>query len=187
MTEPDEHELDPIERDALAALPKERDPGPELRARVVEALRERGAFGANAPLARGPLPVLLRVAAAALVFLAGVAVGVALPGDGSGGGGDAATEGAVPDVTRAPTTGVDGADGAVGRALRVQRLGSAYVEAIAGLGDAVQGREAALSAFRGAAEQLARLPGQDVRTRDALLAIRGMGAPADSVAVERWF
>lgn len=181
------------ERDRLASLPRERDPGPHLRRRVVAALHERGALTAgeiegaashDVPRPRRSLG-LLRAAAAAVIFLAGVALGRALPGNGAAGGASIGTD------------GLGGVEGALAKALQVQRLGSAYVEAIARVGDAAegegtaQGREAAFSAFRGAAEQLALLPGQDEQTRTVLLSIRAMegvvDSGVDSTAVERWF
>ncbi len=215
MSDPRDVPLTPDERAALDRLPRERDPGARLRERTLAEMRRRGAFAtAGGPDGARPADSgagtgrrvrwLIGTVAAAAVFAAGIAVGAAIAG-----GGDAAgtrAEAPVPDER----PGGDAADPAATARLepgwtplRVQRSGTAYVEAIARLaqeGDAAdpQGRDAALGAFRGAAEHLARLGGHDPATRQVLLAARALdpAGPLDFPArasgtdpgvVERWF
>ena len=68
---------------------------------------------------------------------------------------------------------------------RVQRTGSQYIESVAELAlgidslpvaSASQGREAALSTLRGAAEHVARIPGHDPRIQRMLLDLRSAGS-----------
>lgn len=165
----EEEELTGEERRALAALPRERDPGSPLEERVVAALRGEGLLrpaaagessrgvGRGRPERwrwAGPAPRADRrrwglAAAAAAVFVVGFAAGQVWGAR----------------TTADALTAARAADAEVNAAL-VQQTGSAYVAALAALaartdadsgGDGRQGAEVALVALRAAADELARL------------------------------
>ncbi|MFL6201516.1 MAG: hypothetical protein ACJ76J_20275 [Thermoanaerobaculia bacterium] len=131
---------------SLGSLPKEAGPGrdlwPEIAARI--------APGQAAPARRSPL---LRLAAALLLFLSGVAVGHFW--------GSSSAAGA--PVSRHPLAAAE----------EVQRTGTEYVAAVAALrGETryvrTQGREAAFSTLYGAAHELSRLSPRDPAARQIL-------------------
>lgn len=109
-------ELTPAERRALANLPREVEPPPELEERVVALLRRRGHLPIPLSRRRVPPAWLAGAAAAALaLFASGVAVGQYI---GSSHVLDAVGRGASASEATA----------------RVQRAGSLYVAALASLG-----------------------------------------------------
>jgi hypothetical protein len=71
----DDQELNASEMAALAALPRELAPGDLLEERVVHALRSEGHLGASRKTGRRWLNTSLRIAAAAALFIGGVATG----------------------------------------------------------------------------------------------------------------
>lgn len=71
----DNQELSEHEVAALAALPRELVPGDLLEERVVHALRSEGHFGASRRIHRPWMNTSLRIAAAAALFIGGVATG----------------------------------------------------------------------------------------------------------------
>ena len=169
MTDRPADDWTPRERARLDALPRERRPPASLKQRIGDDLRGRGLLG-RAPHRMEPGGRALRwtgrIAAAVALFLAGAWFGR------TGGGGDAGGVVLVADPLLAP-------------AERVQRTGSQYVESVARFAldvdslpevSALQGREAALNALRGAAEHVARIPGHSPRTRRALLELRSAGS-----------
>ena len=155
----DEHDdddaLTPELRAALAALPREREPGRLLEERTVRALRERGLVQPrDARRVRFPAAWISGAAAAAIaLFVSGLAVGQYV--------GAKSTERVVAEVQR---------QNAQTAALLVQQTGSAYVSALsqfaslAAAGDtagARQGREAAVGVLRAAADELVRIAPDD--------------------------
>jgi hypothetical protein len=68
-------ELNEQELAALAALPREMAPSDLLEERVVRALRSEGHFGAAPQPRRAWAKTSLRIAAAAALFIGGVATG----------------------------------------------------------------------------------------------------------------
>jgi hypothetical protein len=71
----EDQELSESELSALAALPRELAPSDLLEERVVHALRSEGHFGASRKTSRPWMNMSLRVAAAAALFIGGVATG----------------------------------------------------------------------------------------------------------------
>jgi hypothetical protein len=153
--EHDDTELTPELRAALAALPREREPGRLLEERTVRALRERGVVQPQGTRrVRFPAAWISGAAAAALaLFVSGLAVGQYV--------GAKSTERVVAEVQR---------QNAQAAALLVQQTGSAYVSALsqfaslAAAGDtagARQGREAAVGVLRAAADELVRIAPDD--------------------------
>ena len=71
----DDQELTGHELGALAALPRELAPSDLLEERVVRALRSAGHFGASRKISRPWMNMSLRIAAAAALFIGGVATG----------------------------------------------------------------------------------------------------------------
>jgi hypothetical protein len=135
-------EISRLPREALPA----RDLWPEIEARMSQP----------AP-ARRRTSVLLRLAAALLLFLSGVAVGHVW--------GRSTPTGAPPAVQ---------AESPLAPAVEVQRAGTEYVAALAALRNEprtevrVQGREAALSTLLGAAHELTRLTPEDAAASQVL-------------------
>jgi hypothetical protein len=180
MSNDSDFELSPEELEAFRALPREAAPNDLLEERVVRELRarsllrSRGTALARAARAFRPLQWASGLAAALFLFCGGIAFdhwAAARPAP------PAEERPAAPELA----------------ALRVQQAGSAYVTALASLnaqsgpgagrGDALlQGREAALTALRAAARELARMHPDDPALADALAALNG--APAEAVAVE---
>ena len=153
--EHDDTELTPELRAALAALPREREPGRLLEERTVRALRERGLVQPQERRRlRFPAAWISGAAAAAIaLFVSGLAVGQYM--------GARSTERVVAAVQR---------ENAQTAALLVQQTGSAYVSALsqfaslAAAGDtagARQGREAAVGVLRAAADELVRIAPDD--------------------------
>ncbi len=150
MTDPDD--LTPAERRALASLSTGPQPGRLLEERTVQALRAEGLLRTRPRR----FPAARRAAAAAVaagLFFGGLATGQWIAGRETG-----------RMVSQLE------ASHAMEAALLVQRTGSAYAQAIAGLatsrnaGDSLvvaQGREVALSALYGAANQLVRISPDD--------------------------
>ena len=68
-------ELNGEEIAALAALPREMEPGDMLEARVLHAFRDQGHFGSVAHRAKRTIPLALKIAAAITLFAGGVATG----------------------------------------------------------------------------------------------------------------
>jgi hypothetical protein len=148
-------ELTDEERSALAALPRERDPGPLLEARTVAALRARGVLRPSRSRWRvAALPWIAAAAAcAAAVFLGGIAVGQQM-------GSRAAVD----------AFAASGARNADEVAMLVQQTGSAYVAALARLAElsdgaaeaeGAAGREVAARLFHAAADELVRIAPDD--------------------------
>lgn len=161
----------PPERDRLDALPREREPASALKARITDALRRQGTLTESSGARPSPSTTsrwLLRAAATAGVFVAGALAGrITAPGASS--------------TDFVPSTG-----STLAPAERVQRAGSRYVESVADLVGALgsvppetagQGREVALSALRGAAGYVVRLPGHDPDVERLLVDLRAAEGP----------
>ena len=190
------------ERRALDALTREEDPGRALEERTVAALRERGllaegdaarpdgsttpsiparAAGRWSPHAH-PAWWATAVAAALAIFFAGMTVG---------------QRGATRD-TRELVEALRAVDAAE-RAALVQRTGSMYVEALAGLGElqtrgeteAVEvSTEVARAVLQAAALELARLHPDDARYARILGVLEADDSPAAGSGTVRqvlWF
>jgi hypothetical protein len=171
----DEHELTPEEKVAFQRLPKEAEPSRILEERIVRSLREEGILGragtgvtVSASGSRGwyrPWMAVASIAASLVLFASGVVMGQWL--------GSQSTAQAFIQVRE---------QDAAQLALRIQEAGSAYVSALAALGelrtgrvggevmepdasrantDLQQGRETALGALYGAANELARMDPED--------------------------
>jgi hypothetical protein len=150
-----DHDLTPQEREAFAALPRERQASPALEERTVRALRAQGILQAEDRRTWRVTPVRLGLAAAlALACLTGAfALGQWA--------GARQTAGAMLALQEQNGSQV---------ATAVQRTGSAYVTALAALvhlagtpngTNTDQGREVALSALHAAADQIIRLDPDD--------------------------
>lgn len=143
-------ELDRLSREASPA----RDLWPEIEARLKEPV----------PVRRRS-PRFLRLAAAILLFMSGVAVGHVW--------GRADAPPMPPVATRAEVLARD----PLAPATEVQRAGTEYVAALAALQRETraevrgQGREAAFSAIFGAAHELARLTPEDDTESEVLSAV----------------
>lgn len=147
----DHDELTPEERRAFAALEKPNEPSAMLEERTVRALRAEGLLRGRH---RVSLSWLIAAAAAgAVLYLGGFATGQWLS--------NRQTTRIVSDLERNHT---------LEAAALVQRTGSAYAQAIAGLAglrmpsdslSVVQGREVALTALYSAANELVRLTPDD--------------------------
>jgi hypothetical protein len=161
----------PAERDRLNALPRESEPAPALKARIADALYRQGIL-AGPERVRTPRSSAsrwtLRAAATAAVFVAGALAGHMTATEGSS------------------TNFVPSTSSTLAPAERVQRSGSSYVESVADLVGALgsvspetagQGREVALSALRGAAEYVVRLPGHDPDVERLLFELRAAEGP----------
>jgi len=173
----DEHELTPEEKMAFQSLPREAEPSRILEERIVKSLRGEGILGQKGkgvgtapggpPTGRWyrPWMAVASVAASLVLFASGVVMGQWM--------GSQSTAQAFIQVRE---------QDAAHLALRIQEAGSAYVSALAALselrvsdtgpggdgGDATlagtqleQGREVALGAMYGAANELARLSPED--------------------------
>ncbi len=170
----DDHDLTPEEKMAFQRLPREAGPSRILEERVTKALREEGILGAGKALDSGtgrvgrlyrPWMAVASMAASLVLFASGVVLGQWM--------GSESTTQAFLQVRE---------QDAAQLALSIQEAGSAYVSAlaalselrIAGLGeegvgpgafqagiDLRQGREVALGALYGAANELARLSPDD--------------------------
>ena len=169
----DERELTPTEEMAFQRLAREAEPSRILEERIVRSLREEGvlgpgAIGGSAPggISGGgrwyrPWMAAASVAASLLLFSSGVVLGQWM--------GSQSTTQAFMQVREQDATHL---------ALRIQEAGSAYVSALAALGelrvaglgeegtgagasqagtDLRQGREVALGALYGAANELVRM------------------------------
>jgi hypothetical protein len=170
--------LTPEEEMAFQSLPREAEPSDILEGRVVRSLREEGLLGSRAGkeadiggLGGGggwyrPWMAVASIAASLVLFASGVVLGQWM--------GSESTTQAFIQVREQDATQV---------ALRIQEAGSAYVAALAALGeypkgstgegvvegrpaqaagtDLRQGREVALGALYGAAYELARLDPDD--------------------------
>jgi hypothetical protein len=173
-----DHDRDDLtleERDAFAALPRERVPPGGLEDRVVGALRDEGLLGAAFPragAARITRGWLVAAAAAGLaLFASGVATGQWMGARSTA------------DVVSAV---VDG--DALSRALQVQQAGSEYVRALARLSDLADeleaedlapGREAARVALHAAALELGRLAPEDATIQLVLAVLEERSRQAD--------
>lgn len=195
MMNGEEGEWTQEERAAFERLSRERTPDPSLKERVRDGLRSRGKFGWDGGSGAGEAPSVesesergdqrqapdasrtfvrirgggrswpLRIAAGLLLFLTGVLAGrLSSP--------------------PSPPAFAIATDPILAPAERVQATGTAYVETVArlvALGDSLpadaaeQGRGAAVSALRGAAEHAIRIPGLDAETQRALTALRAAG------------
>lgn len=165
MMDPQQNDWTRDERSRLEALPRERTPPAALKERISAELVRRGVLRRSSHSRRPDRrpPALARAAAAAALFLAGALVGrVTTPVEP----GEAFTAATRPGLAPAE---------------RVQRAGSEYVELVASLAAAdgsvapetvSQGREVALSTLRGAAEYIAKMPGNDPRIERILLDLR---------------
>lgn len=163
----DEFEWTEEEKMAFQRLPREADPSRILEERVVRSLREEGILEPRRGRGVWIRPWMLAgsVAASVLLFASGVFLGESM--------GSRSTTQAFIQVREQDVTQV---------ALRIQEAGSAYVAALAALGefpkglagqeaeggapvqaatDLQQGREVALGALYGAAYELARLAPDD--------------------------
>ena len=162
---------------ALRRLPRERRPPGHLRERVREELLRAGTLRRDSEAARRRSQrdprLWLRLAAAVVVaFGFGVMLGGEWTRDD--------TSSPLPPIAVAVDVSVPTDPG-----VRVQRLGSEYVSAVAALGESgpeatpelLEAKEAAFAALRGAAGHLADLPGQDPAVGDLLRALRASGEP----------
>ncbi len=174
----DEYDLTPEEKMAFERLPREAEPSRILEERIVRSLREEGILGAGwargsasrgRSAARGwyrPWMAVASIAASLVLFASGVVLGQWM--------GSQSTTQAFIQVRE---------QDAAQLALSIQEAGSAYVTALAALGelrgagidarrarwrarprlrpDFRQGREVALGALYGAAYELARLNPED--------------------------
>ena len=171
----DEYDLTPEEEMAFQHLPKEAEPSRILEERIVRSLREEGILGNGEALlsATGaavvggswyrPWMVAASIAASLVLFASGVGMGQWM--------GSQSTAQAFIQVRE---------QDAAQLALRIQEAGSAYVSALAALSelrvpgpggvgagaaqariDLQQGREVALGALYGAANELARMSPDD--------------------------
>jgi len=173
----DEYDLTPEEEMAFQRLPKEAEPSRILEERIVRSLRQEGILGhgdgmvsANGAVVAGsswfrPWMVAASIAASLVLFASGVGMGQWM--------GSQSTAQAFIQVREQDATQL---------ALRIQEAGSAYVSAlsalselrVAGGGDEGvqagtdqagvhlrQGREVALGALYGAANELARVSPDD--------------------------
>ena len=148
----EEEDLTPGERAAFQALQQRTEPSRLLEERTERALRELGLL--RKPRRRfGPSQLVAAVAAAAVLYLGGVATGQWL---------------ASRQTTEVLTVMQE--NHAREAAALVQRTGSAYAQAIAGLSRVnaapdshyvIQGREVALNALYTAANELVRLSPDD--------------------------
>jgi hypothetical protein len=156
--------LTATEREALAALPRETDPGQLLEERTVRALREKGLLAASrasglvvAPPARSPAHgrpwwrSAAAIAAGVVLFAGGMSIGQML--------GSRQTAEAFQTVFE---------EGDVRLASQVQRAGSEYVAALEALADvdgsaadSGQALEVALTALWAAANEIVRLAPDD--------------------------
>jgi hypothetical protein len=155
MNSQSEDEMTPELKDALAALPREREPGALLEERTVRALRAQGLLAA-VPARRIHFPGgwMAGAAAACLaLFSSGVAVGEWMA--------MRASQEVIATVQ---------AGNARQAALMVQQTGSAYVTALAQLqqvsdsanpAQRKQARDVAVQALRAAANELVRLAPDD--------------------------
>ena len=75
MYSDDNVELTRDEQAALAALPRELEPGDLLEAKVIRALRGEGHFGSILPRTKRASSLALKIAAAVTLFVGGVATG----------------------------------------------------------------------------------------------------------------
>ena len=172
----DEHELTPEEEMAFQRLPREAEPSRILEERIVRSLREDGILGhgnsqGSVPVTQAgsgswyrPWMAVASIAASVVLFASGVFMGQWM--------GSQSTAQAFIQVREQDATQL---------ALRIQEAGSAYVSALAALGelrvpgpggedpgagqagiDLQQGREVALGALYGAANELARMSPDDV-------------------------
>jgi hypothetical protein len=161
MDERDEHELTPEFRQALDALPREREPSAGLEDRTVEALARRGLIetrrlehGRRAASMRRPAWLSWAgVAAALVIFAAGIGLGHRL-------GSTSAV------VVLAPSPDGD----PVQTAAYVQHTGSAHAAALRELAEAVRNggpedvalaRDVSVAALRASLEALTRIDPSD--------------------------
>ena len=179
-----EIDLTPVERAALEALPRERDPGRLVEERTVKALRARGLLYGPARARVRRLPWLAAGAAASVaLFASGVAVG-----QWTG--------------TRAiATSNAAEYRSVLEAAAAVQQAGSAYVTALAALSQVAdttdvaavdQGREVALTALYSAAVEMVQLAPDDpvaMTIREGLDRARALSVRASDQPIERlvWF
>jgi hypothetical protein len=181
----DEAELTAEEREAFAALPRERIPPRELEDRVVGTLRSKGLLGQGLPrtqVAAGIRGWIVAAAAACLaLFASGVATGQWM---------------AARSTAEVVSAVMDG--DALSRALQVQQAGSEYVRALARLGDLADelgaedlapGREVAQAALHAAALEMGRLAPDDPTIQLVLAVLEERSRPADQGAVRTtvWF
>ena len=171
----DEIELTPEENTAFEGLPREAEPSRILEERIVRSLREEGLLSPKAPMEGSSRTGVGRGWGGVWKGLAAAAAAVLLFGSGVGFGerlGSRSTAQVFLEVRE---------QDAAQLALRIQEAGSAYVAALAALGelgleddaggspfsssaglDLRQGREVALGALHAAANELARMkPGDE--------------------------
>jgi hypothetical protein len=163
----DQDHLTPEERTGLGALPRERAPGRLLEARVVGALRARGVLRR-----RGPAPTWLA---------AGLAAALALFAGGFAAGQWTLSRRVADSLRDARVLSAREA------AEAVQRTGSAYIAALAVLGQHAdsasrpavrEGREAAFAALAAAAAQLSDLDPNDPVARSVEILLAAYEQPA---------
>jgi hypothetical protein len=173
------------EQAAFAALPRDADPGRLLEERTVKALRVGGLLGARR---------VRRTWSAAMVA-AGVAASIAFFASGLAAGQWLATR------TVATSIATASQENAMQVAAAVQRSGSAYVTALAALGQLsdtasaesiAQGREAALSALYAAVGELVLLAPDDplsATIRELMDRRAGESAGANATTIRNvvWF
>jgi len=183
-TDNNDDELTQEERDAFAALPRQRIPPADLEDRVVDTLHSEGLLVEKRRVRTHPGWLATAAAAGAVAFFAsGMAVGQWV-------GGQSTAQVVTAVLEQDP----------VSRALAVQAAGSEYVRAVARLSDLMgsgdpqaldPGREAGTMALHAAALELARLSPDDpaIQLVLAVLAER-MGAGASQEGAVRqtiWF
>jgi hypothetical protein len=183
MNDNDHDDLTLEERQAFAALPRERIPPGDLEDRVVGALRDKGLLAV-----RGARPAT----GVRGWLVAAAAVGIALFASGMATGQWLAAR-----STAAVVSAVLDGD-ALSRALQVQQAGSEYVNAVARLSDLAEergaedlapGREAARSALHAAALELGRLTPDDATIQLVLAALeeRSRRQEGGSTRTTIWF
>ncbi|GEM_PF-3483170 len=172
-----DEEMSP-EIEALAALPREREPDPELEERVVDELTRRGILG---PRRRSVIELTGRrlagvAAAVALLITSGFAMGY------------------LTGTWRARGAVVTSANDGFHLAVEVQRASSDYLAALQDLAlyeqilteqEREQGREVALATLGSAARAIAGLAPSDEILRQMLAAVLRPGTSVIPVSADR--
>jgi len=183
----DSDEPTPVERRALDALPRSRDPRPDLEDRVVHALQRRGLL---------PIPLAIRPGRRHLVPWLAAAASLALFAGGFAAGQFFGTR----SGAAAALSGVEASHGSAAQvAAHAERIGALYVAALAALNQVTdstdpatraKARQAAISALGGAASEVAQLVPDDPL---AAAVVRGLTdrnreqRPAPSTRSVVWF
>lgn len=183
----DSDELTPVERRALDALSRSRDPRPDLEDRVVHGLQRRGLL---------PIPLALRPGRRHLVPWLAAAASLALFAGGFAAGEFFGTR----SGAAAALSGVEATRGSAAQvAAHAERAGALYVAALAALNQVTdstdpatrtQARRAAIAALGAAAQEVVLLVPDDPL---AAAVVRGLNdrnreqRPAPSTRSVVWF